>query len=632
MFRHIINIIIVICLFPALLNAQEVRQKQLRDDVLKQKTATEQIQTDAEKKLSAPLQQKENTSTPPSSNKNTTIVYMDHADFIMVDEKLRPGIQLLNGNVKFRHDNALMYCDSAYFHQEKNSMDAFGNVRIIQADTIFVYGDVLYYDGNTKLARLRHNVRMENKSAVLTTDSLNYDRMSNLAYYYTGGQIKDDVNTLTSIWGQYSPDTERALFRKNVHLVNPNFTMDADTLKYNTQTKIADIVGPTHIIYQDDTEIFSERGWYDTTSERSLLLDRSLVVHQNGKTLIGDTIFYDKQQSFGEAFKHVALTDSAKKTTLNGNYVYYNELTEFGLANDSALLVEWSGVDTLYVHADTLQMLKDSIFDMVKGYYNVRIFRNDLQGICDSLVYTARDSTINMYRDPVSWAEDSQLSGDFIKIYIKDQQVDRVSIQQSAIASQQVADTYFNQLSGKEIIAYVDSGALYKIYVDGNAETVFFPFDDSDSLFVAMNKIQSSFVRIHIKDQKLDRMSNFPAAKGNTYPLSQLTDEDLYLRNFFWAEEQRPIDKDDVFRVTPKVERRNSGAPSASASNENTGAKASGNVPSNTTTRPANNTNNSNPPQRTPTAAPSRTNSNIPLKKSTSSEREVIQIEPMQEL
>ena len=600
-----------------LLNAQEVRQRQLRDDVLKQKTATEQPQTASEKKLSATPQQKETPTSQPASEKGTTIVYMDHADFIMVDEKLRPGIQLLNGNVKFRHDDALMFCDSAYFHQERNSIDAFGNVRIIQADTIFVYSDVLYYDGNTKLARLRHNVRMENRSAVLTTDSLNYDRMENLAYYYTGGELKDDVNILTSIWGQYSPDTERALFRKDVHLINPNFTMESDTLKYNTQTKIADIVGPTHIIYQDDTEIFSERGWYDTTSERSMLLDRSLVVHQNGKTLIGDTIFYDKLQSFGEAFKNVALTDSAKKTTLNGHYVYYNELTEFGLANDSALLVEWSEVDALFVHADTLQMLKDSIFNLVKGYYNVRIFRNDLQGVCDSLTYTSRDSTINMYRDPILWAEDSQLSGDFIKIYIKDQQADRVSIQQSAIASQQVADTYFNQLSGKEIIAYMDSGTLYKIFVDGNAETVFFPFDDSDSLFVAMNKTQSSFVRMHIKDQKLDRIAFFPTPNAIMHPLSLITDTDLYLRNFFWAEEQRPIDKDDVFRITPKVERQSAGAPSASASNENTGAKASGNVPSNTTTRPANNTNNSNYPQRTPiSTTPSRTLDNSTLKNS----------------
>ncbi|MDR1584622.1 MAG: hypothetical protein LBS07_00400 [Prevotellaceae bacterium] len=524
-----------------LLNAQ-TGQGSLRNDVLKEV---------------APQKELKPAKTPPKNpEKKTTFVYMEHTDFISVDEALMPGVQLFNGNVCFRHDNALMYCDSAYFYQNENSFDAFGNVRIIQADTIFVYGDVLYYNGNAKLARLRHNVRMENKRAVLTTDSLNYDRVLNLAYYYTGGKIKDELNTLTSVWGQYSPDTERALFRRDVHLVNPNFTMDADTLKYNTKTNIADIVGSTHILYQDETDIYSERGWYNTSNERSMLLDRSLIVHRDGKTLTGDTIFYDKQASVGEAFSRVELTDSVQKTTLTGNYLYYNELNEFGLATDSALLVDWSGEDHMHLHADSLRVFKDSVFNVSVGHYNVRVFRSDMQAICDSLVYSTRDSVINLFGEPVLWAESSQLSGEMVKAHTKNQKVEQVVINNSAIASQRADIDYFNQLSGKEIIAYVDSGALRRIFVNGNAETIYFPVDEADGLFVGMNKTQSSYVTMFLKNKKVEKILLTTVSNGNMYPLSQASGAGLYLRNFFWLEEQRPKDEKDVFTKFAKTERR----------------------------------------------------------------------------
>ena len=595
--------IIVFCLFSVLLSAQQIKHKQLRDDVLLQVEPQEpQSQTKTTKKPSPESQkstQKPSNqsvqSSQPTADKKTTFIYLEHTDRLSVDEKLRPGAQMLNGNVYFRHDNAHMFCDSAFFYQDENSLDAFGNVRIIQADTIFVYGDVLYYNGNTKLARLRRNVRMENRNAVLTTDSLNYDRMLNLAYYYTGGKIKDELNTLTSVWGQYSPDTDRALFRRNVHLVNPNFTMDADTLKYNTKTNIADIVGPTHIIYGDETDIFSERGWYDTSTEHSMLLNRSKVVHKDGKTLVGDTIFYDKQKSFGEAFRRVELTDSVQKITLNGHYLYYDELTEYGLATDSALLYDWSSADTMYVHADTLQVLKDSVFNIAKGHYNVRIFRNDVQGVCDSLIYSTNDSILNMYGEPVLWAEGSQLSGEHIKIYTKNQQVEQVVIQRSAVASQQVTDEYFNQLSGKEIIAYVDSGALHKIFVNGNAETIYFPVDEGDGLLVGMNKSQSSFVTMYLKEQKMEKILLTTTSTANMYPLFQVSGADLYLRNFFWVEEQRPTDKDDVFRVSVKKERNKPG----------TAAKAAGNSSLEAPSRSGKNTND-NPPRGN--SAPSNRN------------------------
>ena len=538
---------------------------------------------------------KPNTATA-TAGRSRQMVELLHSDYIVGDEENLPGVQIMRGNVNFKHDNALMYCDSAYFYKDENSLDAFSNVRIIQADTLFIYGDYLYYDGNTRLAQMRENVRLVNRQSVLTTDSLNYDRNTNLAYYFTGGKLKDDRNTLTSIWGQYSTSTEIAIFRTNVHLVNPDLVMNSDTLVYNSQTHIADIVGPTHIIYKQETDIYSTKGWYNTDNEQSMLLDRSKVVNKSGKTLIGDTIFYDKQKNMGEAFSEVELTDTAQGTTLSGDYVFYNDSTEYGFATDSALLIYWKEAETAYIHADTLETKKetfvhtdiklnkrdsvyfvdslqtqqdtiivtdtiktqiDSAYNMAFGYHQARLYRSDIQGIADSLTYSTRDSVVNLYGLPVVWAEGSQISGNEIHIFTKNRQAERVQVIKDAMMSQKTDSiNYFNQISGKEIIANLDSGQLQHVFVNGNAETIYLPVDDSDSSMIGINKSQSSYVNMFFKDKKIEKVLLTTVSQGTMFPLGQLSGGDLYLKNFFWAEKQKPVSPIDVFRIPEDTERQ----------------------------------------------------------------------------
>ena len=493
-----------------------------------------------------------------------TLIYLEQCDRLSFDQERLPDAQLLHGNVRFRHDSVLMYCDSAYFYESRNSMDAFGNIRIEQGDTLFVYGDLLFYNGNTKLARLRQNVRMIDHNTTLTTDSLNYDRIQNLAYYFTGGTIRDSLNTLNSVWGQYSPDSKEAFFKQDVRLENPNFIMETDTLIYNTENHIADIVGPTEIIYQEETNIYSTRGWYDTNTEKSMLLDNSLIVHADGKTLRGDTIFYDKKAKFGESFSNVELTDSVQKTTLYGDYCVYDEIKETGLATRKALLTEWSSEDTLFVHADTLATRKDSVYNTMYGYNNVRVFRNDMQSVCDSMFYTDRDSIMSLYYEPIMWSSNNQISADFIQIHMNGNELDHAHLQGSAIAIQQEDSIRFNQLSGKEIIAYFHEKELYKVDVNGNTETVFFPKEDDGTILV-INKLISSYAQLFFKDRKIEKAVFAPAASGTTYPLEELPPEETLLGNFFWAEQERPQSKNDVFLKPERTKRPEKGAASAAA-------------------------------------------------------------------
>jgi lipopolysaccharide export system protein LptA len=560
MHRHIV-FFGVLCLFIVVLQAQ-IRPKQLRKEVLQSQTPVKQTPKEKKGKKKTNLFGKPLSPMKPLAPiitpfdlKGVTLVYLENSENIFFDKVKSPDMQILQGNVRFRHDNVMMYCDSAYFYEKANSLDAFGNVKIIQGDTLFVYGDVLYYDGNIKLARLRHNVRMINRKTTLTTDSLNYDRTTNLAYYYTGGKIVDQVNTLTSIWGQYSTRTNDAIFKNNVHLVNKNYILDADSLRYNTKTHIANLIGKTHILYNDETDVYSKRGWYNTDTERSMLLDRSLVKHKDGKTLVGDTIFYDKKKKYGEGFSHVVMTDSVQKSTLFGNYSYYSDENKSGMATDSALLVDWSTKDTMTIHADTLFSSKDSIYNVARGYYHVRFYRNDVQGLCDSLTYSSRDSIMNMHGEPVLWSDNNQLSGEFIQAHTKNSKVNRINIQRGAMAIQYQDSVYYNQLSGKEIIAHIDSGQLRKVDVNGNAETIYYPMDDKDSTLVGLNKTQSSFVVMYMKNKKMNRIVMTSASTGTMYPMLKLSEENLYLKNFFWLEEQRPNNVKDLFLVFPKTKR-----------------------------------------------------------------------------
>ena len=606
---RVLILMILTLTFLTALQAQTNKPKQLRKEVLQSKAKEDKKEAPTARKnlLGNPLQAGATVlkpANPAASNKKSTPVHLEQSGELLYDQLLFPGIQILKGNVRFRHDNALLFCDSAYFYEQTNSFDAFSNVRIVQADTLTVYGDFLNYDGNTKLARVWDNVKMVNRNTVLTTNVLYYDRNVNLAFYNTGGIIEDGKNTLTSMWGQYSPGTKVALFKDKVKMTNPDMNMNTDTLKYNTSNSVADIVGNSLIVYKAETDIYSQRGWYDTKNDQMMLLDRSLVEQSDGKTLIGDTIFYDKKKGYGEAFSDVELNDPKQKTTLSGNFVSYDEIAHVGLATDSALLIDWSSRDSLFMSADTLISMKDSIqtdslaFNQVKAFKNVRFLRSDVQGMCDSLLYTSRDSIMHLHGLPVLWSDNNQLMGNKMTVYTKNQKVEKVLIEQSGIAIQKDSLNYFNQLSGKEITAYLDSGQLKKVYVNGNAETIYFPKDDKTKDYIGINKTLSSYVTMYFQDKKIQRIVLTTASSGTMYPLSEMEENDLYLRNFYWYETERPLKVDDVFTkyVRTEPQKRQESTKRPSFPGESTGNKIEEkSKPTNTSNRTNNNNNSMEP-------------------------------------
>ena len=477
-------------------------------------------------------------------------VYLLHSD-VLKKSLLNPDpdAQILIGNVAFRHDSVYMYCDSACFYEKTNSLEAFDNVKMVQGDTLFLYGDYLFYDGNTQIAQVRYNVRMENKNTTLLTDSLNYDRIYNLGYYFDGGTLMDEENVLTSEWGEYSPATKISVFNYDVKLVNPKFTLTSDTLRYSTATKIANILGPSDIV-SDANHIYSELGFYNTQIGQAELLDRSVLTNE-GKRLIGDSLFYDRVKGYGEAFDNVIMTDTVNKNMLTGDYCYYNELTKYAFATKKAVAVDYSQGDSLFMHADTLQMYTyylntDSMFRETRAYHKVRMYRADVQGVCDSLVFSSKDSCLTMYYDPILWNNNQQLLGEKIMIYMNDSTIDWAHIQNQALSVEQLDSTSYNQVTGKEMKAWFQGGEMRKVDVIGSVRLVYYPME-SDSTLIGMNVSETSLLNMFLENRKMKKMIMSPKSNGTLYPMLQRPPEKMKLDNFVWFDYIRPLDKEDIF-------------------------------------------------------------------------------------
>ena len=481
-------------------------------------------------------------------------VHLLHADVTKYNKKQNPDVWVLMGDVAFRHDSMYMYCDSAYFYNKKNALKAFGNVRMEQGDTLFLFGDYLDYDGDANLARVRNNVRLEDKASVLETDSLDYNRNLNLGYYFGGGTLFDSQSTLESDWGEYNTMTKEAVFRYNVDLQNPQFLMTSDTLHYNTGSKIAKMVGPTHITSKEN-KIYSTLGYYNTVNRQATLLNRSVVT--NGyRDITADSLFSDEVSGVSEAFGNVLLCDTVNKNILSGGYAYFDNHSDSLYITDMTLAIDYSQGDSLYMHSDTILMVTqnndtDSMYRQIRAYNKVRVYRQDIQAVCDSLIFDSRDSCMTMYHDPILWNGGQQLVGEEIKMYMDSNSIDWVHIINQALFAEKMDSTEFNQINGKEMKFFFKDRKLSEMQVINSVNIIYFPLDD-DSTMVGMNTTMAGKLVGEMKDGKVHKLVIPTRSSGVFYPMSQIPAKSRYLENFVWFDYVRPLSKDDVFHWRSK--------------------------------------------------------------------------------
>ncbi len=481
------------------------------------------------------------------SGQKVSFIEILNSDLTALDSKIGKDAWKLIGDVRMKHEDVIMSCDSAYFYRSTESVDAFSNVKIVQADTLTLTGDLVYYDGNLKLARVRNNVKLVNKDITLITDSLNYSRESGIAYYMGGGELTQEESRLTSERGRFLIESEIFYFMDSVVIVNPDYTIYTDSLRYDTQNEISYFSGPTEIV-NEERYIYCENGWYDMQQDISFVTDHAFL-EENGRTLRSDTLYYEAQNGFGRANSNVELVDTTENMTLKGNFGLYYRDQDYAMVTDSALMIQVDGTDTMYVHADTLRSLQnpDLVSDsrILKAFYRVKIYRDDIQVMCDSLVYIEADSAFNFFGEPVLWSEDNQLTAEQIRMVMANQQLYRMFLTGVALVVSQKDSVKFDQMRGKEMTGYFTNNQLSKILVTGNGQTIYYA--EEEEIIIGANKTECSDLIIYLKDNQITKVNYMTKPDGTYYPLDQFPVSESQLNDFKWVEQWRPLTWQDVF-------------------------------------------------------------------------------------
>jgi len=480
-----------------------------------------------------------------SAQKNTKVELIK-ANSLEYDKNINKDVRRLIGDVVLKHDETLMYCDSAWLYSETNKFDAFSKIHIKVSDSVDVWGDFLKYDGNTKLAELNHNCKMIDNQTTLTSDFLFYDLQNDIAYYNSGGNIVNAENNLKSKIGQYYSKDKMFFFKNDVVLVNPKYTINCDTLKYNTVSEVSFFLGPTTIVSKENT-IYCENGWYDSKKDLSQF-SKNASMKNTEQVLKGDSLFYDRTTGYGKAIKNVTITDLKENLVIYGGFGEYFEKTEFSQVTENPYLVKIFDGDSMFMHADTLNTKLDSAGGkrILFAFKHVKFFKSDLQGISDSVVFFFRDSTVNLYGNPIIWNEKNQLSADFIKIIIGHNSIKELQMYASSFIVSENDSLNYDQIKGKDMIGYFDDSKLHIIDVKGNGQTVYHVNDDDGSK-TGINTSESASLRIYLKDNKVEKILFKAKPDATLYPVKDMPEDKKQLKGFKWLKSLRPTDKNDIF-------------------------------------------------------------------------------------
>jgi lipopolysaccharide export system protein LptA len=542
-------------------------------------------------------------------------------DNIGKDPLTGKDIHHLKGNVRLLDNETKMSCDSAIFYTGNNQVTAFIKVHIEQGDTLNLYGDYLFYDGKLGKAFVKGNVELIDKETHLYTDSIHYDVRNRIAKYTERGRIKNADNTLTSIIGVYYAVEKLFHFKDSVKIVNPKYVMTADTMDYNSLSEIAYFTGPTHLV-GDSLNMYCERGWYDTKKEITSVWKNAMIDNHH-QIIHGDSLYFNNNTGFGESFRNVIIQDTVNNLAIEGNYAWVYKEPERFLVTDKAVFIQISDQDSLFLHADTINSVSKlikidkkiteatvvaaittvptksdtiktltdktdtlktvankmdtikpvvhkmdtvktitNIFDtlkavapikkpatsyrLMKAFHNVRIFSKDLQAKCDSLSYSFRDSVIRLYTRPVIWSAENQLTADSMALFTKNRQSDRLELYNNAFIAMFVDTIRYNQIKGRSLTGYFKNNELFKIDIKGNGESVYYLLD-GDAV-AGRNQSKCANMEVRLEKGKVSEIYEYENPDGFIDP--PLPANPVRLDGFKWLDLLRPKKMEDIFIKT----------------------------------------------------------------------------------
>ena len=511
-----------------------------------------------------------NLPAPPMVDSNSKLIEFLSAESYNVKKIDSIDYLILVGHVKIRQGKTLLYGDSLILNTTKNTLEGFGNIHINDADSVHTYSEYLKYIGNTKKAYLRKKVRLTDGRGVLTTDSLDYDVSVKIGYFKKGGTLVRNKTKLKSVEGYYYGVTRDVIFRKKVEANDPDNTIYTDTLEYNTYSQLANFISPTKII-SGSRIIRTRNGNYNLGTKKGYMYERSSI-DDSTYTFIADDMAIDDSLGLGEFRGNVVYKS---KDTLGFDMLANNIKTDKKksalLATELPLLLIKQKNDTLYVSADTLYSGKltdlkrpfpkarDSVGKMTdstldkyfEAFHHVQIYSDSLQAKCDSLFYALSDSTIRLISRPIVWANNNQITGDTIYMYVQNKKPEQLYVFNNALAINKIDTTeYYNQIKGGRLNAWFNDGELIKMRCKGNAENIYFAMDN-DKNFVGVNHSNAQIIEITFENSEPAKVIFRNQLKGTLTPIQKTNKTDLKLNGFKWLEAQRPKSKFDI--LSPKL-------------------------------------------------------------------------------
>ena len=476
---------------------------------------------------------------------NSKRIEILNADNTYANANIHPDYWRLIGNVSFKHNDAIMTCDSAYHYITENKMEAFGKIKINQGDSITLTGEMLTYFGKENKADIKGDVVLIDKHMTLNTELVFYNLSTNIATYPNKGTIIDNEKNINSKRGAYHSNIHKFIFKDSVIVLAKDYKILTDNMHYNSNSEVTYFFGPSFII-SDTKTIYCENGWYNTKTDIAQFRKNSYITTDN-YLIKGDSLYYNKNKQYGKAFSNVELIDTVENMTVSGEIAEYFEAEEKVIISEKPMLKLLFEEDTLFMHAKQFVSQQKIGDKKVLAYNNVKFFKTDFQGKCDSLTYNFTDSVVEMYKEPILWSSEFQITADSIQFLANKGKISRMFLHPSPMIIAQEDSLDYNQIKGKNMTAYFNDNKMRRMDVEGNGQSIFIVTDEETKDKMGLNYTECTDLILYFKDSKLDAVNYEVKPNSVTTPYQDVEEKNRYLKGFNWRGSEQPKCKKDIF-------------------------------------------------------------------------------------
>lgn len=501
-------------------------------------------------------------------------IEIPYSGFLTFDEAL-PGAKILTRDdsqqVHIIHESINLWCDKAIHYSEDKFIEAYGNVKMIQGDTINMTSKYIEYSGITQLAFASGDVILKNPESKISSDTLYFDRIKQQAFYRSGGSVAiDSSSTITSKIGLYYTNEKKYKFVNDVVLKNDSTTVKSNYFDFYDDTKHAFLFGPSTIT-TPDSKTYCEKGFYDTENKTGYALKNSKIYYDN-RIIEGDSLYFDNNKSFASATNNIKVTDTINHSIAKGHYAEVFKEKDSLFITKRALAITVQENDSIYMHADKLTVTGKPEHRIIKGFYNAKIYKSDISAKADSihtdqktgltqLINLDRFSSNDAFstkRKPILWNIENQMTGDTIHLISnpKTEKLDSLLVFENAfiISKDTISENGFNQINGKILTGWFnEENTLRKVDIDKNAQSIFYLRNDLQEL-IGIDKAKSGSISMLFSNGDIEEYTRFNKTDAKTYPESQAPKNELIFKGFDWREDERPLSVEDLFKDDPPLE------------------------------------------------------------------------------